>query len=79
MTNPEPDATDIEGEMPQLKTRIALVWARREKLKQALESGATPPRAGFQELENVDRELSELDARFKRLWDSINGTQRETP
>ncbi len=57
-------------EMQRLKGRIAEVYAHREHLKQALERGALAPRAGFPQLEATDRELSDLDARFKALWDA---------
>lgn len=62
-----------ELEMQQLKGRIAEVYARREQLKRALESGALAARAGFSQLEQTDRELSDLDSRFKRLWDAGHG------
>jgi hypothetical protein len=60
----------IQQEISQLKTRIAEVYARREQLKQALETGNLAPRAGFQQLEETDRQLSQLDTRFKGLWDA---------
>lgn len=79
--------TDIpaDSEIQRLKARIVLVWARRESLKQALDSGAVPPNRGLRELESVDRELAELDTRFKRLWDMRDeraeniANPRETP
>lgn len=58
-----------EHEMQQLRSRIAEVYARRERLKQALASGAVKPRAGFAQLDATDAELSDLDSRFKTLWD----------
>lgn len=61
-----------EQEIQQLKGRIAEVYARRERLKQALASGALAPRAGFAQLDVTDRELSELDSRFKALWDAAH-------
>lgn len=61
-----------EQEMQRLKGRIAEVYAQREHLKQALERGALAPRAGFAQLEATDRELSDLDARFKVLWDAAH-------
>lgn len=60
----------VAEEMDYLKKRIALVFARRETLKAALECGKTHPREGFSALEAVDAELSALDLRFKHLWDA---------
>lgn len=57
-------------EMHRLKTRIAEVYAQRECLKRALEAGALAPRAGFVQLNEADRLLSDLDSRFKTLWDA---------
>jgi len=57
-------------EISQLKDRIAQVYAQREQLKQALETGALAPRAGLQQLDATDRLLSQLDTRFKGLWDA---------
>lgn len=61
-----------EPEMQQIKGRIAEVYARREGLKQALADGALAPRAGFAQLEATDRELSDLDSRYKALWDAAH-------
>lgn len=61
-----------EAEMQQIKARIAEVYARREGLKQALAEGALAPRAGFAQLEASDRELSDLDSRYKALWDAAH-------
>jgi hypothetical protein len=63
----EPQA---QQEISHLKNRIAQVYAERERLKQALETGALAPRAGLQKLEETDRLLSQLDSRFKGLWDA---------
>lgn len=60
-----------EQEMQQLKGRIAEIYARRERLKRALETGELAPRAGLARLNEVDRELSGLDTRFKTLWDAV--------
>ncbi len=60
------------AELTHLKTRIAQVYARREAMKQALESGTVAPRAGLSQLETIDRELSGLDARYKVLWDAAH-------
>ena len=62
-------ATPAQLEMQRLKASIAQVWAQRECLKLALNEGAQPPSQGLRELESIDRELAELDTRFKRLWD----------
>ncbi len=81
--NPESARDDVDTEIQGLKDRIAQVWAQREAAKRALESGATPFREGMRHLEATDRELSELDLRFKRLWDaskaSAPATHKETP
>ncbi|MDP2030825.1 MAG: hypothetical protein Q8K12_14400 [Thiobacillus sp.] len=65
---------NAEHQAPQeislIKARIAEVYARRERLKQALETGALAPRAGFIQLNETDRLLSDLDTRFKTLWDA---------
>jgi hypothetical protein len=60
----------VHQEISQLKAHIARVYARRERLKQALEVGALAPRAGLQQLDETDRLLSQLDTRFKGLWDA---------
>lgn len=60
------------AELTHLKTRIAQVYAQREAMKRALESGAVAPRAGLSQLETIDRELSGLDARYKLLWDAAH-------
>lgn len=62
-----------DAELQQLKSRIAEVYARRERLKQALDNGQLAPRAGFPQLDTVDRELSDLDTRFKAMWDAGHG------
>ncbi|MDD4881130.1 MAG: hypothetical protein PHR30_02930 [Gallionellaceae bacterium] len=61
-----------EQEMQQIKGRIAEVYARREQLKQALDSGRLAPRAGFPQLDATDQELSALDSRYKTLWDAAH-------
>ncbi|MBW8307242.1 MAG: hypothetical protein K0M46_10555 [Thiobacillus sp.] len=60
----------IQQEISQLKGRIAEVYAQREQLKRALETGDLAPRTGFRQLNETDRLLSDLDTRFKRLWDA---------
>jgi hypothetical protein len=64
--------TAATQEMQGLKVRIAQVWAQRESLKQALNEGAMAPSQGLHDLEAVDRELAQMDTRFKRLWDGAN-------
>jgi len=61
---------DPELEISRLKARIAEVHARRERLKRELETGMLAPRAGFIQLDETDRLLSDLDTRFKTLWDA---------
>jgi hypothetical protein len=61
---------DSELEISQLKACIAEVYARRERLKRELETGVLAPRAGFIQLTETDRLLSDLDTRFKTLWDA---------
>jgi len=61
---------DTELEISQLKACIAEVYARRERLKRELETGVLAPRAGFIQLNETDRLLSDLDTRFKTLWDA---------
>ncbi len=68
-----------EQEIEQIKTRIAAVYARRERLKQELETGAVLPRDGFTRLNEIDRELSELDSRFKQLWDAARAGSAVAP
>ncbi|MEW6764864.1 MAG: hypothetical protein AB1344_03620 [Pseudomonadota bacterium] len=59
-------------EMQWLKDRIAKVFGQRESLKHALNSGEIAPRAGLEQLEVIDRELSGLDTQFKILWDAAH-------
>lgn len=61
---------NTQQEISQLKARIAQVYAQREQLKQALESGALAARDGLHLLDETDRILSHLDTRFKGLWDA---------
>lgn len=74
---PNAPAPETDAEMRHLKTRIAQTWAKRERLKAALAAGTAPAAAGLRELEAVDRELSDLDTRFKRLWDAAHVQPRE--
>ena len=66
-------------QIEQIKARIAAVYAGRERLKQELETGAVAPRDGFTRLDVIDRELSELDSRFKQLWDTALATSAVVP
>lgn len=59
-----------EEEMEFLRGRITEVYSRRENLKVGMGKGIVPPRKGFEDLEILDKELSELDSRFKALWDA---------
>jgi hypothetical protein len=59
-----------QQEIIRLRDRIAQVWAQREHLKQAMETGALAPHTGLQQLDETDRQLSDLDSRFKKLWDA---------
>jgi hypothetical protein len=59
-----------QPEISQLKFHIAEVYAQRERLKRELEAGVLAPRAGFIQLNETDRLLSDLDSRFKTLWDA---------
>lgn len=68
-----------EQEIEHIKARIAAVYARRERLKQELETGAVAPRDGFTRLDDTDRELSELDSRFKQLWDAARAGSAVAP
>lgn len=58
--------------MKELRQKISLVYADRERLKQDLDNGNIKPLTGLRELENIDRELSSLDTEFKSLWDRYN-------
>jgi hypothetical protein len=61
---------DHTTDLYRLKTRIAEVYAQRERLKRELDTGVLAPRAGFIQLNETDRLLSDLDTRFKTLWDA---------
>lgn len=68
-STPSPPTPPSDLELQDLKARIGQIWAVREGLKRALNQGAKSPSRGLRELEAVDRQLAELDTRFKRLWD----------
>lgn len=59
-----------QHEIGRIKVRIAQVWAQREDLKQAMASGALTLRTGLKLLDETDLLLSDLDSRFKALWDA---------
>ena len=66
---------DLRGEeMQRIKSSISEVVGRREQLKRDMEAWyAGPWRGSFPrvfELETIDKELSSLDTRYKRLWDA---------
>jgi hypothetical protein len=61
-----------EQEMLRIKSRIADVYARREGLKGVLATGVIAPIAGLAQLEALDGELSDLDSRYKTLWDAAH-------
>ena len=62
---------DHTTDLYRLKTRIAEVYAQRERLKRELDTGVLAPRTGFIQLNETDRLLSDLDTRFKTLWDAV--------
>ncbi|MCU7958660.1 MAG: hypothetical protein KZQ58_01410 [gamma proteobacterium symbiont of Bathyaustriella thionipta] len=61
-----------EQELDRLRTAIAATFSEREALKQQLERGSVSPAMGLYQLEKIDAKLSELDSRFKQLWDRSN-------
>lgn len=70
---------DMDLDIDRIKQRIAEVYARREQLKHALKTGALAPRAGLQQLDETDRLLSQLDTRFKKLWDAAQPPETPAP
>jgi len=70
---------DTQHEIGRIKARIAQVWAQRENLKQAMGSGALTLRAGLKLLDETDLLLSDLDTRFKALWDAAQAGATTTP
>lgn len=58
-----------EQELERLRAAIATTVSEREALKLALEQGAMSSAKGLCQLEIIDAKLSELDSRFKQLWD----------
>ena len=65
-----------EEKLNAIKKQIAEIVAKRDYLKSQIEawqSGvAMYPMPQVRELEQLDRELSDLDSRYKHLWDSRN-------
>ncbi len=61
-------------EMDWVKLAISDLVIKRERLKSQIESWYATPHQGscpqWLELEQLDRDLSDLDSRFKRLWDA---------
>ncbi len=72
-----PSAPETDAEMRHLQALIAQAWAMRERLKADLETGALPV-ADLRALDALDRDLSELDTRYKQLWDATHGQPRES-
>ena len=64
-------------EMDWVKLAISDLVIKRERLKSQIESWYATPNQGncpqWLELEQLDRDLSDLDNRFKRLWDAQYG------
>lgn len=60
--------------MQQHKRNIATLYAERDSLKLKMESwyqqGGGRRFPGYEQLENIDRQLSKLDSRYKRMWDA---------
>ncbi len=74
-----PLSPPTDAEVQDLKARIAQVWAVREGLKHALNQCVASPNRGLRELEAVDRQLAELDSRFKRMWDLQQNANKAQP
>lgn len=53
-----------------LRNQIAETVRGRDTLKQDIESGSVAASRGVRELVAIDEKLSQLDTRFKQLWDS---------
>ncbi len=53
-----------------LRDQIAETVKIRDALKQDVESGSVVVGRGLRELVAIDEKLSQLDIRFKQLWDS---------
>lgn len=60
--------------MQQHKDAIAKLYAERDRLKLQMEQwygqGSKQRFPEYGQLENIDRQLSELDSRYKRMWDA---------
>ncbi|MEW5832709.1 MAG: hypothetical protein AB1763_07730 [Campylobacterota bacterium] len=68
----------ITAEMEELRRLIAQTVAKRDVLKQEMETWYSLNRGSrfefSSELITVDSTLCELDSHYKRLWDYHNGT-----
>ncbi len=65
-----------EQQLDELRQAIVEVVARRDQLKRDMEAWYGQNRSRFPgalHLERIDRQLAELDTRFKRLWDARHG------
>jgi len=68
-------------QLTQLKDRIAYVYGQRELLKRELELGSAAfggrtVRSHLKALELADRELFDLDNRYKSLWDATHSKSK---
>jgi len=68
-------------QLTQLKDRIAHVYGQRELLKRELELGSAAfggrtVRSHLKALELADRELFDLDNRYKSLWDATHAKSK---
>lgn len=61
-----------QQQMQSIKQRISEIVTQREKTKTQIETGELKPGAGLSQLAVLDAELSELDTRYKTLWDQFN-------
>ena len=55
-----------KAEMDRLRAEITQTVARKEALKQSIETGKIPARRGLRELTELDVGLSVLDSQFKQ-------------
>jgi uncharacterized protein len=69
----------ITREMEQLRQMIASTVARRESIKQAMQTWYSEHPLerfdGLNDLILLDNTLSQLDSHYKRLWDFHNAKQ----
>lgn len=64
-----------KAEMARLRDEIAQTVAKKEALKQSIETGKISARSGLRELTELDAGLSLLDSQFKRLWDESHSKE----